>query len=276
MFIVYKHTSPSNKVYIGITSKSVKERWGCSGRGYAGQPFYRAIQKYGWDNFKHEIVYSNLDKQSACEKEKELIALYNSTDPRFGYNVSLGGELTQLGLPCSDDKKRKISAALIGRHPSAETRAKLSLARTGKSFTQSHRTNMSLNNAMHDPEYRKRVSQALKGRKFTPEHRAKLSAAHQHMSGSKNPMFGKHHSEETRRKISENRRRTNMKPVRCITTGEVFESKLSASKYFKMSESSVADSCKYSKSVKGYLFEEITTQEYKKRASRDHQSLCSI
>ena len=50
------HTSPSNKKYIGITSLKPEYRWN-KGNGYKTQTvFYRAIQKYGWDNFKHEII----------------------------------------------------------------------------------------------------------------------------------------------------------------------------------------------------------------------------
>lgn len=56
-FIVYKHTTPSQKIYIGITSMSTSKRWGHKGYGYRNQPyFYRAILKYGWDNIKHEVL----------------------------------------------------------------------------------------------------------------------------------------------------------------------------------------------------------------------------
>lgn len=44
---LYRHTSPSGKVYIGITSMSPKIRWGKNGSGYKKQPyFYNAILKY--------------------------------------------------------------------------------------------------------------------------------------------------------------------------------------------------------------------------------------
>ena len=51
---VYKHTSPSNKVYIGITAKEPKDRW-MSGYGYRkNDHFNKAILKYGWrSNFIH-------------------------------------------------------------------------------------------------------------------------------------------------------------------------------------------------------------------------------
>ena len=53
---VYRHTGPTNFVYIGITKQQLYKRWS-NGRGYShGQPkFYNAIQKYGWDAFKHEV-----------------------------------------------------------------------------------------------------------------------------------------------------------------------------------------------------------------------------
>lgn len=65
MFSVYKHTSPVGKVYIGITSKAPKERWQ-NGRGYwNNKHFYRAIKKYGWNNFEHEILYEGLTEGQA-------------------------------------------------------------------------------------------------------------------------------------------------------------------------------------------------------------------
>ena len=69
-YIVYKHTSPSGKVYIGITGRTVKERWGKNGNGYKYCPyFYRAIKKYGWDNIKHEILYEGLTEDERSPKE---------------------------------------------------------------------------------------------------------------------------------------------------------------------------------------------------------------
>lgn len=50
------HISPSNKRYIGITSQKPEIRW-ANGKGYSyNKHFYRAIQKYGWDNFEHRIL----------------------------------------------------------------------------------------------------------------------------------------------------------------------------------------------------------------------------
>lgn len=91
-FIVYKHTTPNNKVYIGITSQQVDKRWGKNGKGYKKQLFYRAILKYGWNNIKHEILFTHLSKEEAFQKEIDLIAEYKANNVNYGYNISNGGD----------------------------------------------------------------------------------------------------------------------------------------------------------------------------------------
>lgn len=91
MYKIYMHTSPEGKVYIGQTSQSPKKRWKC-GFGYKNNDyFFTHIVKYGWDNFKHEILFDDLTKEEAELKEIELIKQYKSNDYMYGYNVSVGG-----------------------------------------------------------------------------------------------------------------------------------------------------------------------------------------
>lgn len=93
-YIVYKHTAPNSKVYIGITGFDPEYRWLNNGRGYKTQTiFFNAIIKYGWINFKHEILFENLTEKEALDKEEELIQKYKSYDRRYGYNVSLRGAI---------------------------------------------------------------------------------------------------------------------------------------------------------------------------------------
>ena len=79
-YMVYMHISPSNKRYIGITSMNDENiRWQ-NGNGYKhNKHFYRAIEKYGWDNFQHIIIARNLTKEEACWLEIELIREWDST-----------------------------------------------------------------------------------------------------------------------------------------------------------------------------------------------------
>ena len=128
-YTVYKHTSPNNKVYIGITKRSPERRW-YNGFGYRTQKFFfRAIQKYGWENFKHEILFTNLTKEEAEQKEIELIAMYKSNDRQFGYNIENGGNC---GEKHSEETKRKISLSNKGRSTWAK----------GQHFTEEHKNRL--------------------------------------------------------------------------------------------------------------------------------------
>ena len=130
-YCVYKHTSPTGKVYIGITGQDPVRRWQ-NGYGYRlNSYFFKAIVKYGWDNFTHEIVRASLTKEEACRAEVELIALYDSTNPAKGYNLSLGGEHS---LP-TEATRQKISAANTGRKPFS----------AGKHLSREHRRRISEN-----------------------------------------------------------------------------------------------------------------------------------
>ena len=100
IYKVYKHTLPkefsgkeNDMVYIGITCREkAYYRWGRNGIKYKSNPyFYNAIQKYGWDNFNHEILFERLTKEEANQKEIELISEYDSTNKTKGYNIELGG-----------------------------------------------------------------------------------------------------------------------------------------------------------------------------------------
>lgn len=87
---IYIHTNKiNNKKYIGITCQKPESRWGVNGEHYNEQEkFYNAIQEYGWNNFNHEIIETNLDKVTALAREAELISQYNTVIN--GYNSVSG------------------------------------------------------------------------------------------------------------------------------------------------------------------------------------------
>ena len=149
MYIVYQHKNKiDGKVYIGITSQKPEQRWGSQGCNYKSSPhFYSAIQKYGWDNFEHNILFTELTKEQACLKEQELIKEYNSMNREFGYNSTSGGDIFTM----NEETKQKISQAMIGNQ-------------NGLGYPCSE-------------EKKEKISNAQKGRKFTEEHKQKLSEA---------------------------------------------------------------------------------------------------
>ena len=143
-YILYKHTTPSNKLYIGITSNSVERRWS-NGREYKNNPhFYNAILKYGWENIKHEILLTGLTKEKAEWWEKRLIKKYNSTDPKYGYNISLGGNAQGKH---SKKTKERISMAAKGRSLSTQWRRNISKGLQGHEVSNLTREKIGLSNS---------------------------------------------------------------------------------------------------------------------------------
>lgn len=128
MYCIYKHTSPSGKIYIGLTSQNPLKRWN-GGYGYRNnQYFYRAIQKYGWENFKHEILFDGLTQEEAKKRERALIAYHDSTNPQNGYNISLGGGAHN---PETIVKIRMNHKGTRGYHFSEEQKKNISKSKDG-------------------------------------------------------------------------------------------------------------------------------------------------
>lgn len=71
--VVYKHTNLENGlVYYGIADDYLA-RWN-DGFGYqSNKQFWNDIVKYGWKNFKHEIIFENLSREDAKFYEGLLI-----------------------------------------------------------------------------------------------------------------------------------------------------------------------------------------------------------
>lgn len=88
MWKVYCYTTPSNKKYIGITKNSLRQRLKSGYNKY----FTNAINKYGYENIKVEILEDNLTLEEAAEKERYYIHLYDTTNHEKGYNITSGGE----------------------------------------------------------------------------------------------------------------------------------------------------------------------------------------
>lgn len=125
---IYMITSPSGKSYIG-RSLNLEERLNkyknllCSDQQY----IYHAILKYGWDNMKVTILYSEerneLSNDTLNRLEEEFIEKFNTLIPN-GYNLKTGGNQPLL----SKETKEKMSIAKIGKRFSEEHRKKLSIA----------------------------------------------------------------------------------------------------------------------------------------------------
>lgn len=153
-YCVYCHTNIVNgKRYIGITCRKPEYRWR-KGKGYYNNcAFSKAIEKYGWDGFLHEVLYEGLTLKEAEQKEIELISAYKCCNPKYGYNIEKGGNSS---YKYTDEVKRKISDALKGKAKS--------------------------------DVHKKHLSESRIGIKLSEEVKEKMS---QRMSGAGNPMYGR-------------------------------------------------------------------------------------
>ena len=165
-YYVYVHTCPNGKRYVGCTKQARPElRWK-EGRGYQfNTHFYQAVVKYGWSNIKHEFW------ELTCESEmyyaeKYLIAYYNTTDNKFGYNHRTGGmegsKKTGPRKPVSEEARERMRIAALKRSSDPEYKKKLSEADRKRWL---------------DPEYRRKMSEALKGKPLSEEHRKHCAEA---------------------------------------------------------------------------------------------------
>ena len=146
-FILYKHTCPNNKCYIGITSrKNPNIRWR-NGLAYIynnsnhNTKFANAILKYGWDNIKHEILFDNLSKDEACELEKKYIKYFK--DLNLSLNLTDGGDGIW-GYKFTDEQRKKLSESHKGKKQSEETIRKRVEKNTGKKRTNSSKQKKSI------------------------------------------------------------------------------------------------------------------------------------
>lgn len=126
--VVYRHTTPSGKVYIGQTN-NISKRWFPSSYKHCVF-FYNAIKKYGWNNIKHEILFSNLTKEEANSLEIKYIQYYKSLN--ISYNITEGGEGRLGNIPWNKNKKGVMPPTWNkGKSWSKETRDKISKSKKG-------------------------------------------------------------------------------------------------------------------------------------------------
>lgn len=196
--VVYKVTNLVNgKIYVGKDSKNKPSYYG------GGVLIGKAIKKYGKEAFRKETIEQCASQEEMNEKELYWIIKLNTLVPK-GYNITLGGggfkgkhtKRTKEGLSkklsewWKDPEKRKMqSERLKGRKLSEEHKRKISEGGKGK-----HQTPLS-------EEHKRKIGEAHKGRVFSKEHKRKLSEAKKEEN---HPLYGKHRSEEVKRKISLN------------------------------------------------------------------------
>lgn len=111
----------NHKIYVGKTISSYLSRFNeHKYHAFTSKDvnyFYNALRKYGWDNFNKYIIYqTNLDSINnkniidtlICEKEQEFIKKFKTSNSKYGYNLTIGGDGI-CGYIFSEEAKQKMS-----------------------------------------------------------------------------------------------------------------------------------------------------------------------
>lgn len=200
--IVYKVTNTINgKVYIGKTTKTLKQRKyvhkSYSKKDTSGKKviFHNAIKKYGWENFKWEVLCECDDYNLLGIRETMKIIVNNSHYlDGYGYNMTYGGEGC-LGYKHSKEAKEKISKSKTGtKNPMFN---KITTGFTGHTHTEKAKKAISISSSnqwknMTDEERERRL-RINSNHKITDEQRKALSRA----------LMGHKSSDERNKKISD-------------------------------------------------------------------------
>ena len=140
MNIIYMHTSPSGKCYIGKTKRLIEKRLNDHVRNANNgidTKFCRAIRKYSIEQFDSIVLENNVDDSIVNDREKYWIEYYDAY--KNGYNSTIGGDggPVRLGMKNTKEMRMKNSIAQKGKpkknkgncgktSPSKETRKVIS------------------------------------------------------------------------------------------------------------------------------------------------------
>ena len=118
----------NGKKYVGIAADPQRRWWKHRNGPQAGGSVLvkRAIDKYGLDNFRFEILGQG-DTKTIAWCEEQAILIFQSMVPN-GYNLSTGGEIGFCGARVSPETAAKRAASNRGKKRSSECCQRISLA----------------------------------------------------------------------------------------------------------------------------------------------------
>jgi group I intron endonuclease len=161
--VIYQFTNnKSGKIYIGQTvdyKKRIRDHKFNYHKEIKNTPFYNALRKYGWENFSITII-EECSEELLNEKEIYWIEEKKSLFPN-GYNLLEGGNQAKH----SDTTKQKISEA-----------------RKGMKFSESHIENLRKSHLGYvmPEEQKRKISESNKGKIFSENTKNKLKFSQPH------------------------------------------------------------------------------------------------
>jgi hypothetical protein len=262
---IYKFTNTvTNKIYIGKREKPFFDR-----NYYGSGKSWRAdLIKYGKENVRREVICFGYSRKELNDLERHYIKKYDAQNKEVGYNIHKGGQggnslndtakwlVMRLGekngryhKEVSAETRRRISVANTGKIRSKEFRIRLSAKTRGKRkpIGFGEKVRIAQKGRVKSADEKRHISEGLrhstknKGRHRSDETKRKISKAlmgRRGLAGERNPMYGKHHTEEAIAKMRSNRvikrgaDNPSARAVLCVDTNEVFGSIVDARKKY--------------------------------------------
>jgi len=149
--LIYVYISPSGKRYVGQTINESSRKSHHKNEDIKSQTYFgNAIRKYGFENFRYEVIIKfkpTPDKEKLKrvlnKLEKRYIKLYKTDMSEFGYNLNKGGE-GNIGYKHTEEMKEHLKTI----PKTQEQLDNLSLGRTG--YVKSEETKKKLSESQND------------------------------------------------------------------------------------------------------------------------------
>jgi group I intron endonuclease len=212
MFVYLITNKINGKRYVGQTSVSIEQRWRqhkCDATKGNTKHLYKAIRKYGFENFEIKPLVIVGTKQEMDRYEQGLIKAWDLRNPDKGYNLTDGGEGC-LGLTHSEETRALLSrnAKMLGIKPPSRKGCRPSLEER-RQMSERMKGNTYGVGISPSQETRKKLSDANKGKTLSEEHKRKIAISHigikptqETINKRLRTMAGYKQSEESNRKRS--------------------------------------------------------------------------
>ena len=195
--IIYKTTNLINgKIYIG------KDKYNNDNYLGSGKILKQAIAKYGRHNFVKEVIEECEDEKTWLEREVYWINYFNSI--KEGYNIALGGNGGD--TISNNPQKKEIYERKRKTESDKPTDEKENRIKKISESMKNRWNETRLNNPNFILERNKKISESQKGVPKPSEQINKQKETKRingTSKGEKNPMFGKHHTDKTKKILSE-------------------------------------------------------------------------
>lgn len=190
--VIYKIINKiNNKLYIGQTTRTLFARWKGHKESMLNDDkrhLYCSMRKYGISNFKIKKIVECNSIDILNLLEKIFISEYNTTNHKYGYNNMTGGNNNTHSEQTKQLMKDNHTKYWLNKRHSEETKQKMSESHKVENIPTEIRKKMKENNVKY-----------WSGKKLSDEHKMNMSKS---LKGRISPMRDKHHSDDTKCKIS--------------------------------------------------------------------------